>query len=59
MEKIDERDNCLDRLEVIGDTILKHCHYYRENGDVNTLATLKSIAETIASEISEIGNKIK
>ncbi|MGL5961948.1 MAG: hypothetical protein ACRCZ0_08345 [Cetobacterium sp.] len=59
MEKVNEREQCLEILEAIGDTILKHCHYYRENEDVSTLATLKNVAETLAVELSEIGNKIK
>ncbi len=54
-----ERDECIVRIECIADTLLKHCHYFRQNQDVNTLATLKNIATSIASELEKLGEEIE
>lgn len=54
-----DRDECIVRIESIADTLLKHCHYFRQNNDIDTLATLKSIAIYVATELKSIGEEIE
>lgn len=53
------REECLVMLETIGDTILKQCHYVRQNKDVNTLATLKNLVLSITDELDRIGEELE
>lgn len=54
-----EREECVVRLETIADTLLKHCHYFRQNKDMNTLATLKNVSQFIADELKIISEEIE
>lgn len=54
-----EREECIVRIEVIADTLLKHCHYFRQNKDTNTLATLKNVSQFVAEELKMISEEIK
>ena len=44
-------DKSLDRIEVLSEKIVTSCNLYRENKNLNTLATLKSVVELTLKEM--------
>lgn len=44
-------DKSLDRIEVLSEKIATSCKLYRENKNLNTLATLKSVVELTLKEM--------
>ena len=44
-------DKYLDRIEVLSEKIVTSCKLYRENKNLNTLATLKSVVELTLKEM--------
>ncbi|MGL5658182.1 MAG: hypothetical protein ACRDDK_03790 [Cetobacterium sp.] len=44
-------DKSLDRIEVLSEKIVTNCKLYRENKNLNTLATLKSVVELTLKEM--------
>lgn len=49
-----EDEKLLERIEVLSEKILSTCKSYRENWDLNTLATLKSVVETASKEFDKL-----
>lgn len=49
-----EDEKLLERIEVLSEKIFVTCKSYRDNGDLNTLATLKSIVETAQKEFDKL-----
>lgn len=44
-------DKVLDRVEVLSEKIASNCKAYKETGNLNTLATLKSVVELTLEEM--------
>lgn len=44
-------DKSLERVEVLSEKIVTNCKLYRENKNLNTLATLKSVVELTLKEM--------
>lgn len=47
----DKSFKSLDRIEVLSEKIVTSCKLYRENKNLNTLATLKSVVELTLKEM--------
>lgn len=46
-----ETNKSLDRVEVLSEKIATNCKLYRENKNLNTLATLKGVVELALKEM--------
>lgn len=54
-----ERESALMLTETLGDELLKNCHYVRVNGDLSSVATLKTVMLEIARQLIKIEKEIE
>lgn len=53
------RESALMLTETLGDELLKHCRYVRVNGDLSSVATLKTVMLEIARQLTKIEKEIE